>query len=179
VTAVSLDGLVWHGRDGRVYHARVTGGAVVFKPTSTGLRDLVRWVTGKSQYLVSKLLNAIFNATTYTPPATLYQALWTSALSASSTGASSGEASYTGYARVAVTANTSNYSTSTAGSATTNSVAITFGTNAGSLQTVTYFAILDAASSGNILYWCSITSTAINPGDTPQIVSGAESITET
>lgn len=135
--------------------------------------------SGKSQVQISKLLNAEFNAASYSSPATLYMALWTSALSASSTGSTSGEASYTGYARVVVTANTTNFPTSSGGAAITNGTAITFGANAGSLQAVTYFAILDAATAGNILYWGSITSTNIQPGDTPQLAASALTVTET
>ncbi len=127
--------------------------------------------SGKSQYYISKKLNQAFNATSFSDPGTLYMAIWTATLTAASTGATAGECSYTGYARVAVTANTTNFPVSAAGSAITNAVAITFATNAGSLQTGTFFAILDAATlgAGNILYWGSISSTAINPGDTPQV----------
>lgn len=125
--------------------------------------------SGKSNTQISKILNAEFNATAYSSPATLYFALWTATLNASSTGSTAGEASYTGYARVAVTANTTNFPSSASGSAIQNATAITFAANAGSLQTVTFVAICDASSAGNILYWGSVTSTAINPGDTPQI----------
>ena len=60
--------------------------------------------SGKSQVQISKLLNAQFNAAAYSSPATLYMALWTATLTNASTGSTAGEASYTGYARVAVTA---------------------------------------------------------------------------
>lgn len=165
-----LDGATVFDRHGRQGILRVAaGGALVFKPFRRGVRDWVRWASGKSQYLISKILNQIFNATSYSFPATLYAALWTSTLTAASTGATSGEASYTGYARVAVTANTTNFPLSSGGSAIQNATAITFAANAGTLQTATYFAILDALTTGNLLYWGSIASTAINPGDTPQV----------
>lgn len=125
--------------------------------------------SGKSNTQISKILNAEFNAASYSSPTTLYFALWTATLSASSTGSTAGEASYTGYARVAVTANTTNFPTSSGGGNIQNATAITFAANGGTLQTMTYVAICDASSAGNILYWGSITSTAINPGDTPQI----------
>jgi hypothetical protein len=134
--------------------------------------------SGKSQSLISKLLNAVFNGATYSSPATLYMALWTTTLTAASTGSSGTEASYTGYARVAVTANTGNFATSTAGASITNANAITWAANAGSLQTITYFAICDASTAGNILYFGSVTSTAINPGDTAQIAAAALSASE-
>lgn len=177
---LAITGVQWHNQRGRRVRLSVTaGGMLVSRPIRRGLRDLVVWATGKSQYFISKFLNQTFNAAAYSFPGTLYMALWTSSLTAASTGSSSGEASYTGYARVSVTANTTNFPTSSAGAAITNGTAITFGTNAGSLQTVTYFAILDAATTGNILYWGSITSTNINNGDTPQVVAAALTVTET
>ena len=134
--------------------------------------------SGKSQVQISKLLNAQFNAAAYSSPATLYMALWTATLTAASTGSTAGEASYTGYVRVAVTANTTNFATSTAGAAITNATAITFAANAGVLNTVTFFAICDASTAGNILYFGSVTSTAVNPGDTPQVIATALSASE-
>lgn len=136
--------------------------------------------SGKSNTQISLILNAEFNATAYSSPATLYAAIWTSTLNAASTGATSGECSYTGYARVAITANTTNFPASAAGSAITNGVAITFPANAGVLNTGTFFALLTAATlgTGNIIYWGSITSTAINPGDTPQVAISGLTATE-
>lgn len=166
---IALDRIDWHDRSGRRVRLAIQAGVIVARPWRRGFRDWIRLASGKSQYLISKVLNSIFNATTFSPPATLYAALWTSTLNAASTGATSGEASYTGYARVAVTANTTNFPLSASGAAIQNATAITFPANAGSLNTVTFFAILDAATTGNILYWGSITSTAINPGDTPQV----------
>ena len=127
--------------------------------------------SGKSNDAISKVLNAIFNNATYTPGATLYMALWTATLTKASTGATAGECSYTGYARVAVTANTANFPASSGGGNIQNATALTFAANAGSLQTATFFAILDSPTlgAGNIVYWGSITSTAINAGDTPQV----------
>jgi hypothetical protein len=173
-----LDGAEVFDRRGRPGVLRTQGGALVFRPHVRGVRDWIRLATGKSQYLISKLLNQLFNATAFSFPGTLFMALWTATLSASSTGSTAGEASYTGYARVSVTANTTNFPTSSGGAAITNGTAITFPANAGTLQTATFFAILDASSAGNILYWGSITSTAINPGDTPQVNTSALTVTE-
>ena len=177
--AAALELVDWRGRDGLRYRARYdSAGVLVFRPRIGSLRDLVVWATGKSNSLISKLLNAVFNAATYSSPATVYPAIWTSTLNASSTGSTAGECSYTGYARPAVTANTTNFPTSSAGAAITNGTAITFPANAGSLNTGTFFAICDAATVGQILYWGSITSTAINPGDTPQVAASALTVTE-
>lgn len=176
---VDLTQVEWRGRDGLPYRAVVNrAGALVFKPVRRSVRDWVVWASGKSNYFISKFLNQTFNAASFSFPGTLYAALWTSTLTAASTGSTSGEASYTGYARVAVTANTTNFPTSSGGAAIQNGTAITFAANAGSLQTMTFFAILDASSTGNILYWGSITSTAINPGDTPQVNVNGLTVTE-
>lgn len=175
---IAIDGAVVFDRRGRQGVLKVQGGALVFKPFERGIRDWIRLATGKSQYLISKLLNQIFNAAAYSFPGTLFMALWTSTLNAASTGSTSGEASYTGYARVSVPANTTNFPTSSGGAAIANGTAITFPANAGSLQTMTFFAITDASSAGNILYWGSISSTAINPGDTPQVNTSALTVTE-
>ena len=175
---VALDQIVWRDRRGQRVRLAVAGGVITARPWRRGFRDWIRWASGKSNYLISELLNQIFSATAYSFPGTLYMALWTSSLSAASTGSTSGEASYTGYARVTVTASGTNFTTSSAGSNVQNKTAITFPTNAGTLQTVTYFAILDASSSGNILYWGSITSTAINPLDTPQVNIDNLTVTE-
>ncbi len=163
----------WHGVDGLDYRAKVRDGVLVFKPRIRSLKDFVVWASGKTNYFISKALNLLYNATSFSYPATLYFALWTTTLTVASTGSSGTEASYTSYARVAVTANTTNFPLSSSGSAITNATAITWPTNTGSLQTMTYLAICDASTSGNMIMWGSITSTAINPGDTPQInVSG-------
>jgi hypothetical protein len=159
----------WHGRDGLHYRASLRDGVLVFKPRLRSLRDLVVYASGKANYYISKLLNQFWNATAFTFPATLYMALWTATLSASSTGSTAGEASYTGYARVAVTANTTNFPTSSGGGNIQNATAITFAANSGTAQTMTYFAVLDASTTGNLLFWGSITSTTINAGDTPQV----------
>lgn len=137
--------------------------------------------SGKSDYLISELLNQIFSATAYSFPGTLYMALWTSTLNAASTGATAGETTYTGYARVAVTASGTNFTTSSGGSHVQNATAITFASNGGvTSPAITFFAILDGGStgSGNILYWGSISSTTINPGDTPQVNVDGLTVTE-
>lgn len=168
--AIPFDQIEWRDRHGRRVDLTMVGGALVARRLyRRGFKDFVVWASGKSNYLISKLLNQFWNAAAYSFPGTLYAALWTATLSASSTGATAGEASYSGYARVAVTANTTNFPTSSSGASIQNATAITFASNGGSLQTMTFFAILDAATTGNLLYWGSITSTAINPGDTPQV----------
>lgn len=171
MSAIAIDPTTidWHHRNGLRYRARVKDGVLVFKPRIRSLRDLVVWASGKANYYISKLLNLMFNATSFSFPATLYFALWTTTLTAASTGSSGTEAAYTSYARVAMTANTTNFPTSTSGAAIQNAVAITWPANTGGSETETYIAICDASSAGNMLMWGSITSTAVAGGDTPQI----------
>lgn len=167
---VALQQVQWRDRTNRpVSLAVVDGALVVTRLYRRGLRDAVVWASGKANYYISKVLNQFWNATAYSFPGTLYAALWTATLTAASTGATAGEASYTSYARVSITANTTNFPVSASGSNIQNATAITFPANTGSLNTCTFFAILDAATTGNLLYWGSITSTAVNPGDTPQV----------
>ena len=137
--------------------------------------------SGKSNTQISKILNAEFNATSYSSPATLYMALWTSPLTKTSDGSTAGETTYTGYTRVAVTANVTNFPSSSVGAAIQNGTAITFPSNGGvTSPAITYFVVLDSGSigAGNILYWGSISSTTINPLDTPQVDVGNLTIAE-
>lgn len=177
---VAPDQVAWRDRFGRRVTLSVADGVLVSRPVRRSLRDLVVWASGKSNYWISKILNAEFTAASISFPSPLFMALWTSSLTAASTGATSGECSYSGYARVSVTASGTNFSTSSAGSAVTNSTAITFPSNGGTLQTATFFAILDLTTlgAGNILYWGSISSTAINPGDTPQVNASGLTVSE-
>lgn len=155
--------------DGKRMKAKVRDGALVMTPRVESLKDFILMASGKVNYHISKLLNLIFNAASFTYPTPLYFALWTTSLTAASTGSSGTEAAYTSYARVAMTANTTNFPTSTSGAAIQNAVAITWPQSTGSSATCTYIAICDASTAGNMLYFGSITSTAIASGDTPQI----------
>lgn len=167
---IALDVVDWTGRDGLQYRLKEKNGVLVFKPVLKGLRDIIVFASGKSNYYISKLLNQFWNTTSFSFPSPIFFALWTATLTAASTGSTAGEAAYTGYARVSVTPNATNFSTSASGSATQNNTAITWGANSGGAsETETFVAVLDASSTGNILYWGSITSTTVNVGDTPQI----------
>jgi hypothetical protein len=110
--------------------------------------------SGKSNYLSNKLLNQIFNGGTFTPPTTLYCALYTSAPTASTSGT---EVSGGSYSRVAVAANTTNFPTTTTQSIS-NGTSIIFPTAGASWGTVVAAAFLDASTGGNLLYFGSLTS---------------------
>lgn len=126
-----------------------------------------------SNFLENEIADHLFGAATYTAPATLYFALWTAALDDTSTGATAGECSGTNYARVAVTNNATNFPAASGG-AKSNGTAITFPTaGAGGWGTATHWAVLDAASSGNILVHGALTvSRTIGEGQTPDFAIG-------
>jgi len=91
-----------------------------------------------------------------------------------------GECTYTGYARVAV-ARTSAGWTVSAGNAVTNTAAVTFGLDTVGSETAGYFGVGTTASpgAGKLLYHGSLTAPlAISPGITPSFAIGAISITE-
>jgi len=137
--------------------------------------------SGKSNFLAKKIADVMYGAVAYTTVTPVYFALWTAALSVTSTGATAGEASYTGYARVSVTNNATNFpAASGAGTASkaNGGTAITWPQNTATANTVISAAICDASTAGNMMHWGDITSTVINVLDTPQIAISGFALTE-
>jgi hypothetical protein len=125
-----------------------------------------------TDYLENKVIDWLFRGQSFTPPATIYVSLHTSACSDSSTGT---EVSGGSYARVGVTANTTNWantqnsgtgaSTGTSGT-TRNKTAITFPAPTANWGTITHFGLWDASSGGNMLFCAALTqSKTVNNGD--------------
>lgn len=131
-----------------------------------------------SNYLENKLLDQLFNATAYTFPTTLYVALCTATVVEGDTGSTITEPSGNGYARVAVTANTTNFPAASGG-ALSNGVAITgFTASGGSWGTITDIAICDASSAGNVLAYDALAaSKTVGDGDSFQIAIGDLDVT--
>ena len=127
----------------------------------------------KSDYLENKLIDWFLRGQAFTPPATVYVALFTAAPSDSGGGT---EVTGGSYARVAVTSSLANWagtqgagttvaSTGTGGT-TSNNNTITFPAPTANWGTVTHFALFDASTSGNMLVWSALgTSKTINNGD--------------
>ena len=116
-----------------------------------------------SNYLENKVLLHVFGATAYTAPATLYVGLYTSDPGEANTGT---EVSGGSYARqtIAFTVTTNQAS---------NTAAVEFPTASASWGTVTYAAIFDASTSGNMLaYGALTTSKTIASGDVLRIPAG-------
>lgn len=122
-----------------------------------------------SNYLENALINATLRNTSYTSPTTVYVGLYTS----DPTDAGSGtEVSGGSYARTAVTFG------SPSGGVSTNSAAVEFPQATGSWGTVAYIGILDASTSGNLLYHTALdASKTIASGDVFRIATGSLSVT--
>lgn len=136
-----------------------------------------------SDYLENKILDHVLRATAFTAPATVYVGLLTAAPSDTGGGT---EVSGGSYARVAVTSgtaawnntqgNTTGASTGTDGTVE-NAATITFPTPSAGWGTVTHFAVYDAASAGNLLFYAALTtSKTINSGDAVSFAAGALSL---
>lgn len=122
-----------------------------------------------SNFLENALINATLRNTSYTSPATVYMGLYTSDPTDANTGT---EVSGGSYARVAVTMGAPSNGVST------NSAAIEFPQASGSWGTVGWIGILDATSSGNLLYHTALdTSKTISSGDIFKIAIGGLSVT--
>jgi hypothetical protein len=122
-----------------------------------------------SNYLENALINATLRATTFTSPATVYVGLYTS----DPTDANSGtECSGGSYARKSATFG------SPSNGASVTSADITFDQATTSWGTITHIGILDASTSGNLLYHTPLTtSKTIDTGDIFKIASGSLSVT--
>jgi hypothetical protein len=124
-----------------------------------------------SNYLENALVNATLRNTSYTSPATIYVALYTTDPTDADTGT---EVAGNGYARQSVA-----FSAPSNG-ATSNSAAVEFPQATGSWGTVAYIGLRDASSGGNLLYHTALdASKTIATGDVFRIAIGSLSVTLT
>lgn len=122
-----------------------------------------------SNYLENALINATLRNTSYTSPTTVYVGLYTTDPGEGNTGT---EVSGGSYARTAVTFGAPSNGVST------NSASVTFPTATGTWGTVTHIGILDASTSGNLLYYTALdASKSIASGDVFTISTGNLSVT--
>ena len=122
-----------------------------------------------SNYLENALINATLRNTSYTSPAAVYIGLYTSDPTDANTGTEVSGGSYT---RTAVTMG------SPTDGVSTNTAAVEFPQASGSWGTVGWIGILDATSSGNLLYHTALdTSKTISSGDIFKIAIGGLSVT--
>jgi hypothetical protein len=122
-----------------------------------------------SNHLENALINATLRNTSYTSPATVYAALFTTDPTDAGTGT---EVTGGSYARTSITFG------SPSNGVTTNSADVTFPTCTAAWGTVTHMGIYDAATSGNLLYHTPLdASKTVDSGDIFKISSGNLSVT--
>jgi hypothetical protein len=122
-----------------------------------------------SNYLENALINATLRNTSYTSPAAVYIGLYTSDPTDANTGTEVSGGSYT---RTAVTMGAPSNGVST------NTAAVEFPQASGTWGTVGWIGILDATSSGNLLYHTALdTSKTISSGDIFKIAISGLSVT--
>ena len=124
----------------------------------------------KSTYLDNNLINVGLRQIPFTPPATIYVALYTVAPTAGGGGTEVSGGAY-GRQTVAFSAPTSGMSTNTAD--------INFPIATVAWGTIVAFALLDASSGGNLLYFGNLsTPRTINVNDQPRFPAGQLVVTE-
>ena len=130
-----------------------------------------RNASGIGQTHCNSLLNADFQSSAYTGPATIYSALFSVVPSDTGVGT---EAAYSGYARQTITCNSSNFPAASAG-AITYGVVIGFPTNTGSSETEVATSWMAASSGGaQPLYWGNLSSNVtVSNGIAPQFNANA------
>jgi hypothetical protein len=122
-----------------------------------------------SNYLENALINATLRNTSYTSPTTVYVGLYTSDPTDANTGTEVSGGSYT---RTAVTMGAPSNGVSL------NTAAVEFPQASGSWGTVGWIGILDASTSGNLLYHTPLdVSKTISSGDIFKIAIGSLSVT--
>jgi hypothetical protein len=117
-----------------------------------------------TNYLANQLANATLRNTSYTSPANVYAALYSVAPTANTAGT---ELTGNGYSRQLTT-----FSAPAAGSASSN-VTVTFGAASGNnWPTVVAVGIVDASTSGNLMYFNTISGRNVKIGDSVVFDSG-------
>lgn len=134
-------------------------------------------MSASSNYLEGKVLDHVLRVASYTQPAALFLALFNNTSGNAAANLEAGtltdevSASGTAYGRKSIAFNAASSGTST------NSGTVTFDTATASWGTVTHVAIMDAQTSGNVLFWGAVTvPKEIASGDTFQVSAGNLSI---
>lgn len=128
----------------------------------------------KTDSLEQRVLDHIFKGgatPALTALSTVYVALYTAVPSDAAAGT---EVTGSSYARQAV----ASAAWTRTGSSIANNAEIAFPAVTGSAYTVVGWAIMDASTAGNQLYWGDCTSTTMNVGDIPRFAANALTITE-
>jgi len=126
-----------------------------------------------STYLENKIIDHMLRNQSYTPPTTVYVALFT-ADNGLEGGVITGEVSGGSYARQALTL------TAASDGESSNSSDIAFPQATADWGTITHVALMDASTGGNVLMYSALdASKTVNNGDTFKINAGDLDITVT
>jgi hypothetical protein len=139
-------------------------------------------MSAASNYLENKVLDHVLRNSSYTQPTGLWLALFKNTSGNAATNLEAGtltdEISGGSYARKNINVNgTSGAFGAASGGVTTNTQTVTFDIATANWGTVTHIAIMDAATTGNVLFWGAVTTPkTIETGDTFQVTSGNLSV---
>ena len=124
-----------------------------------------------SNYLENAVLDHILGGPDFTRPASVFLALFTTNPGETATGTEV-STSGTGYARVEVTNDDQNWPASSGG-VKSNALVIAFPQATATWNTVTHYAMFDAATAGNMLFYSPLTQSRNVPaGDAPRFLAG-------
>ena len=110
-----------------------------------------------SNYLENELLDMVLRSEAWSDPSSVWVGLWT-ADGGLEAGTLTSEVSGGSYARMEVGGASGRNFTVASGGSSNNAQAITFPTATASWGTITHVAILDASTSGNVLFHGALTS---------------------
>lgn len=113
-----------------------------------------------SNFLTHKLFDHVLRAQTYTPPSSIYVALYTSNPGDDDSGT---EVSGDGYERVTATFSAAS------GRKTSNSADVEFPEATGSWGTITHIGLRTASTAGDLLYYGALTS-PVTIGEGQQLI---------
>lgn len=135
-------------------------------------------MSAMSDYLEREIANLVLGNVAWSKPGSVYLDLYKGAPSDSG-GGTTISTSGTGYSRLTVTNDAANWPNAHATTGVkANGAAFTFPTAITNWGTITHFAIWDAPTSGNMLYWGVLsTPRVINAGDTARFAIGDIEIT--
>lgn len=128
-------------------------------------------MSAASNYLENKVLDHVLRVASYTQPSGLWLGLFTNTSGNAAANLEAGtltdEVSGGSYARQTVA-----FAAASGGTSATNAT-VTFPAATANWGTITHVAVMDAATSGNVLFWGAVTtSKTIETGDTFQVSSG-------
>jgi hypothetical protein len=123
-------------------------------------------MSAASDYLENKVLDHVLGNSAFSQPGTLYLGLWT-ADDGLEAGTQTSECSGGSYARQTITFDAAS------GGSSDSAATVTFPAATGNWGTITHVAVMDASTSGNVLFHGAVTtSKTIETGDTFQVSAG-------